>query len=335
MERELLTAASTGWRALSKRKTLALKCITEGSSEGTMPTLVKISDGAIPTKKLFSVSEDLLFEIHSPQRRFKWERQQIDQLWQDIIGAHESNRDSYFLGTLLLVRLDKNRRVSVIDGQQRITTLSILLAVLRDHCKEFEGLEGRVDVIQRLISRLDNAGKPVGSLVVTLQDRDNQVYTDLVREPGSTKRVPSQDGLVSEAVDRLTQLVKEYISEKDDEANSVDCLSRLCDYILDRIMFLPLEVRSEAEGYLVFDTTNTRGLTPSRWEALKARLATVARADPDLSDELMTTWNTADVRLENAGQGINAMGDYIHAVWSSRVGLHSKKDIRQDCATAC
>ena len=152
-----------------------------------MPTLVKISEGAISTSGLFSEANDLLFAIHPPQRRFKWKNQQIDQLWQDILTAHEANRDSYFLGTLLLVQLDESRTVSVIDGQQRITTLSILLAVLRDHCNEFPSLSTRADGIQRLISRVDNDGKPVGYLVVTLQDPDNQVYKGLVKEHGSTK----------------------------------------------------------------------------------------------------------------------------------------------------
>ena len=68
-----------------------------------MPTLVKISEGAISTSGLFSETSDLLFEIHPPQRRFKWKQQQIDQLCQDIITAYKANRDSYFLGTLLLV----------------------------------------------------------------------------------------------------------------------------------------------------------------------------------------------------------------------------------------
>ena len=72
-----------------------------------MPTLVKISEGAISTSGLFSETSDLLFEIHPPQRRFKWKQQQIDQLCQDIITAYKANRDSYFLGTLLLAGCGK------------------------------------------------------------------------------------------------------------------------------------------------------------------------------------------------------------------------------------
>ena len=288
-----------------------------------MPTLVKISEGAISTGGLFSETSALLFEIHPPQRRFKWKKQQIDQLWQDILTAYKADRDSYFLGTLLLVQLNDSRTVSVIDGQQRITTISILLAVLRDHCKEFPGLSTRADGLQRLIGRVDNDGKPVGSLVVTLQDPDNEIYKDLVKEPGSTKSSPSQQSPLSRAVKTLTEHVEGHI----DVPNQEESLRGLCEYIQSKIMFLPLQVRSEGEGYLVFDTTNTRGLRPSPSESLKARLATIAREDGHLADELITKWNAAATKLENAGQSIDAMDDYLHAIWCSKEGYTPKRTL--------
>ena len=288
-----------------------------------MPTLVKISEGAIPTSGLFSKTHDLLFEIRPPQRRFKWKTQQIDQLWQDILAAYTAKRDSYFLGTLLLVRLDDSRKVSVIDGQQRITSLSLLLAVLRDHCIEYPGLLTRADGIQRLISRVDNDGKPVGSLVVTLQEPDNQIYIKLVKEPGSTKSSPFQQDLLSVTVRKLTEHLAKHINVP----NREEALRGLCEYIQSNIKFLPLEVRSEAEGYLVFDTTNTRGLRPSPSEALKARLATIARGDSQLSDKLITKWDAAAAKLESAGQPIDAMVDYLHAIWCSMEGYAPKRTL--------
>ena len=288
-----------------------------------MPTLVKISEGAISTSGLFSKTSDLLFEIHPPQRRFKWKKQQVDELWQDILTAYKANRDSYFLGTLLLVHLNESGTVSVIDGQQRITTISILLAVLRDHCKGIPGLSTRADGIQRLIGRVDNDGKPVGSLVVTLQDPDNQVYKELVKEPGSTLSSHSQQNPLSRAVKTLTEHVEAHINVPNQE----ESLRGLCEYIQSKVMFLPLQVRSEGEGYLVFDTTNTRGLRPSPSESLKARLATIAREDSHLADELITKWNAAATKLEYARQTVDVMDDYLHAIWCSTEGYTPKRTL--------
>ena len=273
------------------------------------------------TSGLLSGNDELLFVILPPQRRFKWKNQQVDQLWQDILTALKAKRDSYFLGTLLLVQLGNGHKVSVIDGQQRITTLSMLLAVLRDYCYEFEDLRTRADGIQRLISRVDYDGKPVGSLVITLQNPDNQVYKKLVEEPGSTKSLPFQKDLLSRAVERLSEKVGQYI----DGSDRKEKLRGLCQYIQSKVMFLPLDVGSEAQGFLVFDTTNTRGLRPSPSEALKARLATIARGNNPLSDDLIAKWNAAAEKLENADQPIDAMNDYIHAIWCSKHGHTSKQ----------
>ena len=254
-----------------------------------MPKPVRISEGAVSADDLFSEGRDgLLFEIRPPQRRFKWKDQQVLQLWDDIRTAYETKRDSYFLGTLLLVRLNEEAKasVSVIDGQQRLTTLSLLLAVLRDYCNLYPELSTRADTLQRRIRRVDHDGNALGPLVLTLQEPDNQVYIKYVEAVGSTKQISPGRDLISRAVKKLTEQVDNYINVPTPQEK----LRRLCDFVQDNIIFLPLEVRNEGEGYLVFDTTNTRGmrLTPS--ESLKGRLASVAREDSNLSEQLITKW---------------------------------------------
>ena len=293
-----------------------------------MPTLTKISDGEVSTSELFSEANGLLFEIHPPQRRFKWGRTEIKQLWDDILTAYNDNRSSYFLGSLLLTRSKGSNQLSVIDGQQRITTLSILLAVLRDQCREFSGLRGRARNIQRLIVRVDRDDNPAGPLTITLQDPDNQAYIRLVKEPDSTESPPGKSDLLSSAAKKLTELLKSHIGDEDtDSCIRRERLHGLCEFVQTKVKFLPLEVRDESEGYLVFDTTNTRGLRPTPAEALKARLATVARVDPQLSGELISTWNEAAMKLENAGLRIEAMDDYLHAIWCTREGYTKKRTL--------
>ena len=295
-----------------------------------MTGLVQISKGAIAPENLFSKETRLFFEIRPPQRRFKWAKQQIDDLWRDIRRAYRKNPDpknpdSYFLGTLLLVPLTDGH-VSVIDGQQRIATISILLAVLRDCCKEYPDLRMRADGIQQLISRVDNDGNRVGPLVVTLQDPDNEVYIDIVKEFGSTVSASSQSGLLGAAAKKLSDHVKDHLEELDASDRQQE-LRQLCEYIQTKIKFLPLEVGSEGEGYLVFDTTNTRGMRLSPSEALKGRLATIAREDGDLSTELIERWNAAAMKLEAAELRIDAMDDYLHAIWCSREGYTTKRTL--------
>ena len=285
---------------------------------------VRISQDAQAPHQLFAENTGFLFEIHPPQRRFKWKKRQIEQLAKDIISAVNDNRDSYFLGTLLLAPLDGGR-FSVIDGQQRITTLSILLAVLRDYCKQFDDFTVRAGRIQSLISRVDIDGNPTGSLVVKLQDKDNLIYRDLVEEYGSTSVKFSHKGELPDAVAKLKDCIDEHIGQSDRQRRLRD----LSDYVLNKIKLLPIEVRNQAEGYLVFDTTNTRGLRLSPSEDLKARLATIAREDTALSNELIRRWDEAATKLENATASLDAMDDYLHAIWSSIAGHTPKRSLER------
>lgn len=254
-----------------------------------MTDYLRILKQSVSTQGLFSRAYDKrLFVIRPPQRRFKWKNEQIEQLWNDILTAHIAERDSYFLGTLLLVPLDDGLRFSVIDGQQRITTLSILLAILRDRCLEYDDLKHRAFEFQKLISPVDNDGRPVGDLVVTLQEPDNQTYRTLVREHYSTLSPISGDDRIEKAVISLSKNLMDYLEPHSDKDRE-DVLRDLCEYIQENVSFLPVVVPNESEGYLVFDTANTRGMDLRPYEALKARLTTMAVrkfGHSDLSEEL-------------------------------------------------
>lgn len=288
--------------------------------------LVTISDNERSPNQLFSEYSGLFFEIRPPQRRFKWKPTQVRQLWEDIFRAYQNKSESYFLGSLLLVPIpNADNKASVIDGQQRITTLSLLLAVLRDEALKL-GLTGRADGIQRLIGRVDNSGNPIGALVVTLQEPDNNVYSKLVKERGSTTHDTVGKSLLEQAVEVLKSKVADYVASSTQKTQE---LEQLGDYIQDKVKLLPLEVATEAQGYLVFDTTNTRGLEPTQAESLKARLATIPRDDSQSADQVIKKWDATVTKFESTDLGMDVMGDYIHAIWSSVKGYTPKGKLSQ------
>lgn len=84
--------------------------------------------------KLFS--PDFIFAIPIYQRPLSWNKDNFDQLFEDIYDAVISEEKQYFLGSIILqeCEADKNKYY-IVDGQQRISTLAILMAVIRDHTK--------------------------------------------------------------------------------------------------------------------------------------------------------------------------------------------------------
>ena len=286
-----------------------------------MPAPMRMSDGAFNLSQLFGNAYDRLFVIHPAQRRFKWGAGEVKQLWTDLSKAHDDGRDSYFLGTVLVVPGDGNE-VSVIDGQQRITALSLLVAVLRDACSGYPDLYNRSLHLQSLISQVDSDGKP-GALILRLQESDNAEYIKCAKDHGSTGNLKNMKGRLSQATRTFSEQVRRYLNVPSPEGR----LRSFCTYIEEQAQLLVIELQNESQGYLVFDTTNTRGLKLSPAEALKGRLATTARENSDLSDKLISQWNAAARDLENAGLSIDAMDNYLHVIWSSRQGHTPKRSL--------
>ena len=65
------------------------------------------------------------------QRPYSWEREQISELWNDLLESYHENED-FFFGTMIFCPNPDEKSISVVDGQQRFTTLTILYASIRD-----------------------------------------------------------------------------------------------------------------------------------------------------------------------------------------------------------
>jgi uncharacterized protein with ParB-like and HNH nuclease domain len=76
-------------------------------------------------------NQNSLYEIPKYQRPYKWTNEQVEQLWDDLYEAFQNGENSYFLGSIVTT-YNKNNKLDVIDGQQRLTTLFILFCVIRD-----------------------------------------------------------------------------------------------------------------------------------------------------------------------------------------------------------
>jgi len=88
------------------------------------------------------------FTIPIYQRPYSWTDVQIDDLYRDLNDAITGNAPDYFLGTLVTTRNPDEGRLTIIDGQQRLVTVSVLIASIRDHF-ELDGQHDRAQDIER------------------------------------------------------------------------------------------------------------------------------------------------------------------------------------------
>src|SRR4051794_34803296 len=75
---------------------------------------------------------DRLLAIPDYQREYSWDEDEVQELWSDLSGAINSGVSEYFLGSVVTTKSENSPRQKVIDGQQRLATVSLMYAVMRD-----------------------------------------------------------------------------------------------------------------------------------------------------------------------------------------------------------
>ena len=135
----------------------------------------RISGHEFPIKKIFS--DDFEFVIPHYQRPYSWTVEEAEELFDDLYNFMQQTRNGnnpepYFLGSIVLIKEDNNPRSEVIDGQQRLTTLTILLACLAAK------LSGNNRTA--LLKYINQPGNPIENLDpkprLTLRERNNPIF---------------------------------------------------------------------------------------------------------------------------------------------------------------
>ena len=195
-----------------------------------------------------------LFEIPAYQRRYSWKAQQVYSFYNDINSLSNNNEDndSHLFGMIILHTQEGGNKIEVVDGQQRLTTLTLLLKsienaylVLGDN---FEASEiGRLIQVQR-------NGEIANKL--TLGNMDTEDYCAVIAnqlENIHNKRLEYAIGYFTEQVSSLTRYE----------------LDSLCNKILYNSVILRLDLSSIKDAYKVFETFNNRGLKLSATDLIK------------------------------------------------------------------
>ena len=96
----------------------------------------------IQLEGISSVLKGKRFKVPAYQRSYAWEKEHVDALLEDIHEAIRSKENEYFLGSLVVTG-PIGQRYEVVDGQQRLTTVSLLVAAIKDKFKK----DGDMDVV--------------------------------------------------------------------------------------------------------------------------------------------------------------------------------------------
>ncbi len=240
------------------------------------------------------------FSVPSYQRGYAWGDEQVLQLLEDLRDALSENpQDAYILGQIITCNSPENIEIEIVDGQQRITTLYILLAVLWNRIQRdlsFESITMQQKVRFHAVSQMLVVGDDAdGKLVPKLEAaKDGAEY---VKRILNNERFPAkEESLSQQNIRDAAEKVSEFLKKEFDELDEV--LSFLF-FILDNVHLLQLSLDSPKQALHVFAKMNNRGLTLDDADLLKNLLFIMVKDDQEFG-KLSDDWDTASKELFQA-----------------------------------
>lgn len=136
-------------------------------------------------------SDEFAFAIPTYQRPYAWETEQAEALLDDILAALKDATETreavtYFLGSIVLIKQPGSPEAKVVDGQQRLTTLTILLSVLRD----LSSLEVSIKRHGYICEEGDPDKGTKSRHRLTLRKRDEEFFRETIQKKDATSALP-------------------------------------------------------------------------------------------------------------------------------------------------
>lgn len=264
------------------------------------------------------------FVVPPHQRPYAWGVTHIDDLYRDINDALKRSKDEeYFLGTVVLTEGGSDRD-SIIDGQQRIVTVSILIAAIRDYFVA-KGQDRRAhDITQEYLSKRDiRTQEETAYLHLIPEDRDFFLKR-VVLPPSDPDRNVEPNSLSQERIaDAINRAEKFVTGIADTTQTPDDALLDLLDFIKEQVIIIAVKVSDEANAFIIFEVLNDRGLDLSIADLIKNY---VFRLAGDRLPEVSTSWSKVIAAITEVAGEPDIKG-FIRQAWVSNYGLTREKQL--------
>lgn len=268
------------------------------------------------------------FIVPKFQRDYSWTEEQWGDLWSDLQEIKfEQKNDIHYMGYLVLQEISDNEYI-IVDGQQRLTTVTILFI---SACYIFEEMIANGEDVEANQINLEEIRKYIGprnpitkafESKITLNRNNNHFYKTFLCQ--LQKHIPvsgikSSEKLLKETKDFFVRQLKAKFTTG----------QQIIEFILQnvslRLYFTTIIVNDEVNAYAIFETLNARGVQLSTPDLLKNYLLSLSTKEgghTSVLDELDETWEKITEQI-----GVNSFNDFIRHEWNSRNKSATKTDL--------
>jgi hypothetical protein len=261
------------------------------------------------------------FHVPAYQRSYSWESEHVFALLQDINEAILAKENEYFLGSIVVTGpLDGKH--DVVDGQQRLATISLLVSAIKDIFEDKKDYEVVVSVKNDYLASTDRKTKEKEPKL-TLNEVDNELFQELIEKNegfDDSKYQRQSHRLMIAAAKQIRQFMDGLLmSSKDEE----ETLHAWLDYLDSNLKIIVVAAPDESNAFVIFETLNDRGLELAISDLLKNY---IFHKSGDKIEEAKNRWLSMNAVLEATSEEPLTV-TYLRHFAMSRYGLVRERDL--------
>lgn len=272
------------------------------------------------------------YNIPPYQRQYNWDTSKVEELWEDIVNMYEDRDhrdDEYLLGSIVTVRKNDNTE-DVVDGQQRLISLTLMFCALRESVKSyFDKVGDSVKIeLKYAVDEINERVHKNNNVFIKLNNsKDESLFNAICRADNSKdfKKVRTRAGKALyknyEELRRRAKSLCDRIDIANSNSNGIKELNEILKSMTEHVRLIDITVKDENDAQQIFETLNSKGQPLTQSDLIKSYLI---RKSQDVKDD----WSRAFAPFEKKIKDNHKKADgYIYDSLVSRNYEADGKDV--------
>jgi uncharacterized protein with ParB-like and HNH nuclease domain len=260
-------------------------------------------DAEISNLKKILADDEKFYQIPDYQRPYSWDKENISDLIDDLVSAFKrNNNENYFCGSIVLVENNNDKRFDVIDGQQRITTFTIIACVFRDLYKDILGKKALKYISNSIQDEYEESKRKLRFL--TNEKYQVDFESDVLKEINFIDFKNIEREFKTKKYLANAHYVNQFFTEKvqTEELNVEDFIIWFYENVVLAVITCP----SQDSAIQIFNVLNDRGMPLSSIDILKSSLMVKLSSKEDMN-AFKSKWENVISNLKFAELDIDSM----------------------------
>lgn len=294
---------------------------------------MQIKPSIVDFSKILS-GEETKYRIPKYQRDYSWKyNEEVEELWNDIMFSFKQKTE-YFIGNIVLNAngdIDSATEFDIVDGQQRITTFSILFKVIKDYASFFIKNNGEDEIYdkwnydsdynevsrveKRVSDRLVYYGEP-DNYYLELNEKDNPIFkreilqkSKILRTEDDLKIISNDSRILKTKKFFATKLLELFIKKSDGALE----LDEFISHLIKKLKINAIKVGEDYDAYLLFESLNSKGMSLSQADLIKNKMLMICQPDESVQKNVFENWNEIISNLKESNN--KSVVDFFYYHW--------------------